>query len=200
MTGHELQDLLAPYLSSPPSSSLLDQISTYLQLLVKWNARTNLTAVRDPREIVTRHFGESLALADYLNSATPSAKTLFDLGSGAGFPGLPIALRCPHLRVTLIESQGKKATFLKEVVRALNLPNVEVFAGRAESLDRQADVVTMRAVDRSGEMLSVAHGLLVPRGTLLLVLSTAQAPDTTSWSDSRLENLPGEIHVLRLTK
>jgi 16S rRNA (guanine527-N7)-methyltransferase len=200
MTLPYLQELLAPYLSSPLPPNLPDHISTYLQLLLRWNSRINLTAIRDEREIITRHFGESLALADYLNTAIPDAHTLFDLGSGAGFPGVPVALRCPGLRITLIESQGKKATFLKEVVRALHLPNAEVLSGRAETLDRQSDVVTMRAVDRSGEMLSVAHRLLVPRGTLLLMLGAAQSPDARSWSDSKLETLRGGVRVLRLTK
>src|SRR3979490_2916864 len=103
-----IASLLTPYLSEVPAT-LLPQLSTYLDLLLKWNARTNLTAIRDPEEIVRRHFGESLFAAQHLDAGTT---TLLDFGSGAGFPGLPIALLCPDIQVTLAESQNKKATFL----------------------------------------------------------------------------------------
>src|SRR5947209_9573098 len=112
----EIADLLVPYLPDPPAT-LLPQLSSYLDLLLKWNARTNLTAIRDPEEIVRRHFGESLFAAQHLGHPD----TLLDFGSGAGFPGLPIALLRPDIHVTLAESQNKKATFLREVVRTFNL-------------------------------------------------------------------------------
>src|ERR1700688_350933 len=124
-----IADLLTPYLPDPPAT-LLPQLSTYLDLLLKWNARTNLTAIRDPEEIVRRHFGESLFAARHLD---PDATTLLDFGSGAGFPGLPIALLRPEITVTLAESQNKKATFLREAVRTLALPT-EVWSGRVESM------------------------------------------------------------------
>src|ERR1700728_2858710 len=108
----KIATLLTTYLSDPPSESTLLQLSTYLDLLLKWNARTNLTAVRDPQEIVRRHFGESLFAGRHVG--TPA--TLLDLGSGAGFPGIPIALLRPEIAVTLAESQHKKAAFLREVV------------------------------------------------------------------------------------
>src|SRR5258708_11941645 len=130
-----IADLLTPYLPDPPAT-LVHQLSTYLDLLLKWNARTNLTAIRDREEIVRRHFGESLFAARHLNPTTPDPgpMTLLDFGSGAGFPGLPIALLRPHLQVTLAESQNKKATFLREAVRTLDLPNVEVWSARVAAL------------------------------------------------------------------
>src|SRR5271154_4218188 len=98
-----------------PSVSLslaqLNNISTYIDLLLRWNARINLTSVRDPEQIVTRHFGESLFAARILRDAGVLAganQTLADLGSGAGFPGIPIKLLAPDLDLTLIESQNKK--------------------------------------------------------------------------------------------
>src|ERR1700686_1797783 len=105
-----IADLLTPYLPDPPAT-LLPQLSLYLDLLLKWNARTNLTAIRDPEEIVRRHFGESLFAARRLalSEIAPVAITLLDFGSGAGFPGLPIALLRPAVQVTLAESQNKKA-------------------------------------------------------------------------------------------
>src|ERR1700716_2998312 len=118
-----IADLITPYLPDPPAT-LIPQLVTYLDLLLKWNARTNLTAIRDPEEIVRRHFGESLFAAQNLKlgnpaPSAPSVITLFDLGSGAGFPGLPIALFRPEIQVTLAESQNKKAVFLREAVRTL---------------------------------------------------------------------------------
>src|SRR5580698_9800537 len=113
--------LLQPYLTRQATfpDALYPKLSTYLDLLLKWNTRTNLTAIRDPEEIVCRHFGESLFAAQHLD---PAATTLLDFGSGAGFPGLPIALLRPEIQVTLAESQNKKATFLREVVRSLKRP------------------------------------------------------------------------------
>src|SRR5271156_6874554 len=136
-------ELILPYLPDPPIA-LLPQLSAYLDLLLKWNARTNLTAIRDPEEIVRRHFGESLFAAQYLGPCT----TLLDFGSGAGFPGLPIALLRPEIQVTLAESQNKKATFLREVVRNLKLPT-EIWAARVETMPeaRLFHTVTLRAVD-----------------------------------------------------
>src|SRR3984957_5212512 len=101
LTESAIEDLLQPYLTPP--SSLLPKLSLYLDLLLKWNARTNLTAIRDPEEIVRRHFGESLFAAQHLGPCDP----LLDFGSGAGFPGLPIAILRPDIQVTLAESQNK---------------------------------------------------------------------------------------------
>src|ERR1700677_5339784 len=106
--------LLQPYLSGSGAypdtdldPSLLPQFSPYLDLLLRWNARTNLTAIRDPEEIVRRHFGESLFAASHIAALLPQTASLLDFGSGAGFPGLPIQLLLPSLSVTLAESQGK---------------------------------------------------------------------------------------------
>src|SRR5271163_180076 len=163
LSDSAIATLLKPYLTDRITipATLYPQLSLYLDLLLKWNARTNLTAVREPEEIVRRHFGESLFAAQYLD---PSASTLLDLGSGAGFPGLPIALLHPGISVTLAESQNKKATFLREVVRTLNLPNVEVWAARAETLaaTRQFHTVTLRAVDNMEAALTVARARIAP--------------------------------------
>jgi 16S rRNA (guanine527-N7)-methyltransferase len=165
LTESAIANLLAPYIASAPSG-LYGQLSTYLDLLLKWNARTNLTAIRDPEEIVRRHFGESLFAAQRLDPATA---TLMDFGSGAGFPGLPIALLHPEIRVTLAESQNKKASFLREVIRTLGLPT-EVWPERVESLPpgRQFDTVTLRAVDNMAQAIIASE----PRATHHLVLLT----------------------------
>ncbi|HTD97123.1 MAG TPA: 16S rRNA (guanine(527)-N(7))-methyltransferase RsmG [Edaphobacter sp.] len=171
-----IASLLTPYIPAPPAN-LLPQISTYLDLLLKWNARTNLTAIRDPEEIVRRHFGESLFAAQHLSSPDKLPATLLDLGSGAGFPGLPIALLHPEITITLAESQNKKATFLREVVRTLNLP-VEVWPARAESLPptRRFHTVTLRAVDNMAAAVAAAH----PLATHQLLFLTTTPPDLPS--------------------
>src|SRR5579871_3676582 len=204
MDKARIAELLQPFLAgAQPSETLLDHISTYIDLLLRWNARVNLTAIRDPESIVTRHFGESLFAARHLfpeppngtggverpeieNAAAerrgraalqrrvrdtetewasapvaeaaerrqsaahgvsrgeeprldPAAEqrkkiTLADIGSGAGFPGIPIKLWAPDVHVTLIESNNKKATFLRELARTLTLTNIDIQNSRAESL------------------------------------------------------------------
>ncbi len=164
-----IASLLTPYLSEVPAS-VLPQLSTYLDLLMRWNARTNLTSIRDPEEIVRRHFGEGLFAAGHLD---PDSTTLLDFGSGAGFPGLPIALLRPDIQVTLAESQNKKATFLREVVRTLSLPT-EVWPNRVEAMPRarQFHTVTLRAVDNMAAALAAA----APRATHQLILLAGVAP------------------------
>jgi 16S rRNA (guanine527-N7)-methyltransferase len=166
-----IASLLTPYLSEVPAT-LLPQLSTYLDLLLKWNARTNLTAIRDPEEIVRRHFGESLFAAQHLNPGTTS---LLDFGSGAGFPGLPIALIRPEIHVTLAESQNKKATFLREAVRTLNLACTEVWPDRVESMPalRQFHTIALRAVDNMAAAIASA----APRATHQLLLLTGSIPE-----------------------
>ncbi len=157
-----IADLLTPF-ASTLSPAQLDGLSLYLDLLLRWNARLNLTAVRDPESIVTRHIGESLFAAAQLECETQNPERVFDLGSGAGFPGLPIKIYSPVLRITLIESQHKKATFLREVIRALGVTGIDVFFGRAEDLVRRGEracLVTMRAVERFDTALPLAAALL----------------------------------------
>ena len=153
-----IADLLHPYVASPPSADLVSQLGVYLDLLLRWNARTNLTAIRQPEEIVRRHFGESLFAAGHIQPLLASDATLLDFGSGAGFPGIPIQCFLPDLRVTLAESQGKKAAFLREVVRTLNL-NTEVWPQRVESMpsNRSFDCVALRAVDQMDAALTEAQ-------------------------------------------
>ena len=169
----EFSDLLRPFLSQPLSAGQLKQAERYLALLLKWNAKISLTAVRTPEEIVQRHFGESLFAGEQTGVA--AASTLIDVGSGAGFPGLPIAILAPHLRVTLIESQHKKVAFLREVIRALELKNTNVYAGRAEQAQLQGEIVTMRAVEKFEAALLAASTLVQPSGKLALLIGASQA-------------------------
>ncbi len=267
MDSARLAELLAPFLGSakdatPGAENLLRHISTYIDILLRWNARMNLTAIRDPEEIVTRHFGESLFAARHLFPAnvqdavggpfkpsfglsgmgsversdstgdknhvamaahrSPAERsspaldaatvpvghsgraalqrrekgppedralapdenqhskihdrpTLADLGSGAGFPGIPIKLWAPHISLTLIESNHKKTTFLREVARALTLTDINIQNVRAETLSPASfDVVTLRAVESFEAMLPVAANLIAPTGRLALLIGSSQ--------------------------
>lgn len=175
MERERIEQLLHPYLGAElllPEQ--LEHISTYIDLLVKWNTRVNLTAVRNPEEMVRRHFGESLFAARNLIAAD-DAISAADVGSGAGFPGIPLKIYAPQLRMTLIESHGKKATFLREVIRELKLTNINVFQERAENWGKTADMVTLRAVEKFETVLPVAARLVAPGGRLGLLIGEDQA-------------------------
>jgi 16S rRNA (guanine527-N7)-methyltransferase len=190
MQPARIAELLQPFLSSPPTRQLtegdLRSISIYIDILRKWNARINLTAVRDEDEIVTRHFGESLFAAvrlfpeqDILRRKNPAPR-LADLGSGAGFPGLPIKLWVPEISLTLIESNHKKAAFLKEVTRSLTLTDINIKNVRADVVEEKYDFVTLRAVERFEKTLPVASRLLAPSSQLALLISATQVPKAIS--------------------
>jgi 16S rRNA (guanine527-N7)-methyltransferase len=199
LTPGEIADLLSPYLEFP-TPTLIAQLSTYLDLLLKWNARTNLTSIRSPKEIVTRHFGESLFAAHHLGEP----KTLLDFGSGAGFPGLPIALLHPEIHVTLAESQNKKASFLREVVRTLNL-DTEIWPRRVEELPsaKSFDTITLRAVDAMGPAIFAAAPLAAD--SLILLTSTAsqsKIPTLPEFHQHPPVPIPGSVDrvILKLTR
>jgi 16S rRNA (guanine527-N7)-methyltransferase len=185
-------DLLIPYFAAEGELARMREIAPklaiYLDLLERWNARTNLTAIRAPEEMVQRHFGESLFTAAKLAACMPSEASLLDFGSGAGFPGLPIQLYFPGLRCTLAESQGKKAAFLREAVRSLGLPT-QVWAARVEAMpaERLFQCVTMRAVDNMTGAVSPAVSRLAAGGILALLAGEAMPfaqPDSLELSAS----------------
>ena len=169
---HPLPELLSPFVSHALDQEKLEQFQLYLDLLLKWNARINLTAVRDAEQIVQRHFGESIFAGEQLKLDV--ARNLIDVGSGAGFPGLPIKIIAPHLHVTLIESQQKKATFLREAIRTLGLQNISVHAGRAEEFTVKSQIVTMRAVEKFETVLPIAGAMVQNGWKLALLIGSAQ--------------------------
>ncbi len=142
----------------------------YFSLLIRWNARVNLTSVRSQEGILSRHFMESIACARALPA---EVSTLLDFGSGGGFPGIPIAICRPEIAVTLAESQGKKAAFLQEAVRTLRIHAV-VHAQRAENLGSGFDCVVLRAVDKMLEAVEAAVHLIAPGGSLVLMTTGAE--------------------------
>jgi 16S rRNA (guanine527-N7)-methyltransferase len=170
-----IAELLGPFTGEEtPAPPFLEALQRYLELLLRWNARVNLTAVRDPEGIVSRHFGESLFAARVLLGKADVSATVADVGSGAGFPGIPMKLFAPNIELKLIESQNKKAVFLREVVRTLALEGVEVFGGRAEQWGKTAGLVTLRAVEQFERALPVAAKLVAPTGRLGLLIGTGQ--------------------------
>ena len=188
MTPGAIASLLQQRMAIEIDQVTADKLARYLQLLLRWNARTNLSAIREPENIVLRHFGESLQCA----AALPLENgTLLDYGSGAGFPGAVCALAAPGLQVTLAESQNKKAAFLLELCRHVPI-SAEVQSGRVESLPvtRLFDVVTLRAVDRMEAACLAACKRIKPGGCLVLMTTpeslavVAQAMEAVDWQPS----------------
>ena len=142
----------------------------YISLFLRWNNRLNLSAARDEEVILSRHIIESIVVAYKLPQGI---RTVLDFGSGAGLPGVPIALCRPEIAVTLAESQGKKAAFLQEAVRVLGLKAV-VYAQRAETLNETFDCVILRAVDKMPKAVADATRLVAPEGWLALMTTTGE--------------------------
>ena len=149
--------------------ALATPLLAYLALLVRWNRTYNLTAVRDPHEMVTKHLLDSLAMHPYLDAIAARGGALADLGTGAGLPGIPLAIVKPGLRVTLVESNGKKARFMREAVRQLGLKDVRVAESRIEALSEPGayDAITARALATLPLILELGGHLLKPDGELL---------------------------------
>ena len=143
------------------AAALLD----YVALLDRWNRTYNLTAIRDAGEMVGKHLLDSLAMHTHVEGV----QRLADLGTGAGLPGIPLAIVHPQLQVALVESNGKKARFLREAVRKLGLGNAQVIESRIEAFDApgQFDAITARALATLPLILQLGGHLLGPRGRLL---------------------------------
>jgi len=149
-------------LALAPKPAAVETLLDYIELLARWNATYNLTAVREAQAMVTHHLLDSLAVAHLVRG-----ERLADIGSGAGLPGIPLAIVAPELSVTLIDSNGKKTRFLREAVRALRLDNVRIEAQRVEAVRGEFDTVTARAFSALGEMVRLAGHLLATDGILL---------------------------------
>lgn len=179
----------------------------YLDLLIRWNQTYNLTAIRDPAEMVSKHLLDSLSIAGEFED-----ERLVDIGAGAGLPGIPLALACPSLRVTMVESAGKKARFMREAIRQLDLgARVDVIEGRAESVERegQYDRLSARALGTLAQLLALGGHLLRPGGLLMAMKGKypdeelAELPAGYRLLDSRQLSVPGldaERHLLRIEK
>ena len=136
----------------------------YLQRLMKWNRRYNLTAVRDPNAVVARHVLDSLSILPWVDSGP-----VLDVGTGAGLPGIPLAIARPAMDFCLIDSSGKKTRFLRQAVSELGLPNVEIIHGRVEQLDRSRHfaLIISRAFAALAGMLKASAPMLTESGRCL---------------------------------
>ena len=175
-------DELWPY-GFKPTPTFCDQVRSYTELLLRWNQRISLTAVTTPVDILRFHFGESLFA---ISAARMRGGRLADVGSGAGFPGLPLAMAVPALDVTLIESNTKKAAFLGELRRELEMEKAHIFHGRTNALGpvEMFEHVSGRAVGKYAELLEWAKKRLTPGGSVLLWLGetqTREVLDNTGW-------------------
>jgi 16S rRNA (guanine527-N7)-methyltransferase len=152
-------------------------IQSYISVLLRWNEKIALTTITDPLDIVRFHFGESMFGA----AAVPIKEgRLADVGTGAGFPGLPLKLFLPSLDLFLIESNAKKASFLSECIRGLDLRGVEVYRGRFEDIkpaENRFDFVTARALGGYSELVAWSLRQLAPGGSLVLWLGERDAAE-----------------------
>lgn len=176
----------------------------YLALLQHWNAAYNLTAVRDPAQMVTRHLLDSLAIAPFVQG-----DTLADLGSGAGLPGIPLAIAAPQRSVTLVDTNGKKARFLREAVRELGLDNVRVAQQRVEDVAGRFDCITARAFASLADMLAWGGHLLADGGRWLAMKGRYPEDELAALPPGfrlqaahrlRVPGLDAERHLLVLTR
>ena len=179
-------------------SRLLD----YLTLLERWNAAYNLTAVREPAEMVTRHLLDSLAILPFVQG-----RTLADLGTGPGLPGIVLAIAAPGREVLLVDSNGKKVRFLREAIRSLKLEGVRAEQARVEDIGGQFDCITARAFASLADMLVWGGHLLAPQGTWLAMKGKlpddelAGIPDgfvVRATHELQVPGLPAERHLLVL--
>ncbi|MBM1142448.1 16S rRNA (guanine(527)-N(7))-methyltransferase RsmG [Alcanivorax sp. ZXX171] len=148
-----------------------DQVTallTYRDLLVKWNRAFNLTAVRDPGEMIARHLLDSLAVLPHLE-----AGPTLDVGTGAGLPGIPLAIARPDQAFTLLDGNGKKARFVRQARRELGLDNVEVVHARVEQYRKAPSQIISRAFAALSDMLAVTGPLIAPETRVLAMKATA---------------------------
>ena len=217
MNAHSLPPDIAPSLQAGLAELALDAalaapLLDYLALLARWNQTYNLTAVRDPHAMVVKHLLDSLAMHPFVDALAATGGALADLGTGAGLPGIPLAIVKPGLRVTLVESNGKKARFLREAVRTLGLKDVRVAESRIEAFDEPGATpfgtyaaITARALASLPLILELGGHLLRPDGQLLAMKGLYPADEIAAlpagWAlqASHLLRVPGldaERHLI----
>ena len=175
---------LALVLPDDAQSKLIE----YINLIGKWNRVYNLTAIREPGKVLTHHILDSLAVAPHV-----SAHTLLDVGSGAGLPGIPLALALPKVQVTLLDSNQKRCAFLNQVVIELTLSNVKVVCARIEEwqTDQRFDLVISRAFSELAKFVASTARLCMPGGMLLAMKGVEPLAE--------IEQLPHQFHLSHVT-
>lgn len=176
-----IRSVLAPF-GCPLSVGMVDSIGSYIQLLQRWNRRISLTSLKNTKDILERHFGESLLAVH----AVPILHgRLADVGSGAGFPGLPIKIASPQVDMVLIESNARKAAFLSEVIRSLGLISIRVINKRMEDIDSlrgSLDFVVARALGNIAALLKWSRSSLRQSGRIVLWLGRKDSTEVSATS------------------
>ncbi len=207
--SEDLQAQIAAGCRSLPlalSATALAQLADYVGLLAKWSKVYNLTAVRQPQQMVTRHVLDSLAVVPFLIDGS-----LLDVGTGAGLPGLPIAIARPDLAVTLLDANAKKLRFVRQAVAELGFANVEVVQARMQEYQpgRAFDMVISRAVSSLEELYRQSRHLLAPRGRMLFMKGALPEEEMAAFAPGRetlhierldIPGLDAERHLLWLDK
>jgi 16S rRNA (guanine527-N7)-methyltransferase len=169
LSRHQIAEALAPFGISLPERHL-EAIARYVECLIMWNQSVSLTSLDDPLEIVARHFGESLFVTQIIPI---KSGRLADLGSGAGFPGLPLKILCPELDVVLLEANSRKCAFLTEIIGILNLSGVRVIKSRYEEFrtgPRAFSFICSRAIGDYRRLLRWSREMLKEDGRVILWL------------------------------
>ncbi len=186
------------------SADACERLIDYVELLARWNAAYNLTAVRALPDMVSHHLLDSLSIATFASGAS-----LADLGSGAGLPGIPLAILAPGREHVLIDSNGKKARFLREATRVLGLSNVRVEQVRVEQAQGQFDAVTARAFASLADMLHGGGQLLAPNGVWLAMKGQIRPEEMAglpfgfriqATHQLRVPGLDAERHVIEIRR
>ena len=176
------------------SEDKIEKFYKYMNLLIEWNQKINLTAIVEPNEIIVKHFIDSLTIEKYLQKG----QSVIDVGTGAGFPGIPVSIVRDDCNVTLMDSLNKRINFLNEVVKECNISNVECIHSRAEELSHNKnyrekyDVVTSRAVASLNVLLEYMLPF-VKVGGYAICMKGSNVEDEISKSSKALEILGGEI-------
>lgn len=174
-----------------------EQFFEYMNLLIEWNEKMNLTAITEPTEIIEKHFIDSLTI---LNKIDNNQKVV-DVGTGAGFPGIPLSIMNPTLKITLVDSLNKRLIFLQEVVAKLNLKNIEIVHARAEEFGQNKkyrenfDIATSRAVAN----LSTLSEYLIPLvkvGGKVISMKASEAQEEINQAQKAIEVLGGKINKI----
>jgi 16S rRNA (guanine527-N7)-methyltransferase len=202
LSNQRIAQILAEYsIDVDGESAFVEGIQLYIELLLRWNRSISLTTVTDPEETVRFHFGECLFGA----SCVPITHgRLADVGTGAGFPGLPLKMLIPALDVTLIESNAKKAVFLGEIVRRLGLDQVHIFRGRMEEFSEESaltssspfDFIAARALGQFDDLLAWSRAHLASAGKIVLWLGQedlASISQKTGWDWADPVQIPGSM-------
>ncbi len=170
----------------------VDTLLAYLALLRRWNATYNLTAIREPRQMLTQHLADCLSIIGPLRRETGGrAATVLDVGSGAGLPGVVVAIVCAELTVTCVDTVGKKVAFLRQAAAELALPNLRAEQARVESLEaRPFDVVTSRAFASLADFTTSTRRLVAPQGRWLAMKG--------KYPDDELAQLPPAVQLFHV--